>query len=432
MDDLLRPLIAAFMCAASLSGGVGHAQSGIDLDRLRSDVAVLASEAFNGRGYHRGGHEQAALFVRDRFRETGLRPVGGSYLHPFALRADVFVTPPMLRINGTTSPLGSAYLPLSSTGDGCFPEAIETRAMAIDSVLATRPVADAFTPFVAISHPRDSAARFDSLRARSDTFVAYIDSLAMRGAVAALLPTESLSYAPLRSTLSLPVFEVMEDSMPDPLSRVSFCLSIVRDTTFRTQNVAGVVPGTDRPDSLLILGAHYDHLGRLSEDVYFPGANDNASGVALLMALADTIAARPLRYTTLFVAFSGEERGLAGSLHFVRHPPIPLYPSRLMINFDMVASGRSGVVTVGGSDFPDLFRRLSAINDRLGNRSLGKRKNVPNSDHYPFSLRGIPAFFLYTNEGAQPYHSPSDVPRTLDWEELVHVYRLTTAFLQTF
>ena len=112
----------------------------------------------------------------------------------------------------------------------------------------------------------------------------------------------------------------------------------------RADNVVGVLPGTDPAlaGESVVIGAHYDHLGRIGGAVYH-GADDNASGTAVVLGLAKAFAAaggapRPL----VFVLFSGEEMGLIGSGHYVRHPVLPLERAAAMINFDMVGRLREG------------------------------------------------------------------------------------------
>jgi Zn-dependent M28 family amino/carboxypeptidase len=226
------------------------------------------------------------------------------------------------------------------------------------------------------------------------------------------------------------VFQVYRDAWPNPVTQVSYSVRGEQDRSIESQNVLGWVPGTTEPDSFIIIMAHYDHIGALGDEFYFPGANDNASGVALLLALAESIAAHPLKNSVLFTAFSGEEVGIIGSRYFAEHPPVDLNRAKFLLNFDMVASGESGVMAVAGEDFPDLFQDLVEVNALLGSTQLSKRRNAPNSDHYFLIQHGIPGFFLYTNRGTQPYHHVEDRSETLEWDDFLHVYNLARMFLK--
>ncbi|MEA3247403.1 MAG: M28 family peptidase, partial [Gemmatimonadota bacterium] len=126
----------------------------------------------------------------------------------------------------------------------------------------------------------------------------------------------------------------------------------------RTQNVAGIVRGTDPTlaGEFVVIGAHFDHLGRSTEGALDPdagnairnGADDNASGSAAVLALARRLALRPTRRSILVTHFSGEEQGLLGSAWLVNHPPVPLASVDAMVNFDMVGRLRDDKLIVYG------------------------------------------------------------------------------------
>ncbi len=106
--------------------------------------------------------------------------------------------------------------------------------------------------------------------------------------------------------------------------------------TFNGTNIIGVIPGTRVGDRYIVVTAHYDHVG-VNDGQVFNGADDNASGVATLLALAAELKRNPPQHSVLFVALDGEERGLLGATHFVEAPPVPLELISLNLNFDMTA-----------------------------------------------------------------------------------------------
>lgn len=169
-----------------------------------------------------------------------------------------------------------------------------------------------------------------------------------------------------------------------------------------------------RADSAWVVGAHYDHLGRLGK-LTFWGANDNASGTALLLLVAQRLAkGPPPPFDVYLVAFTAEELGLVGSQVWVAVPPYPLARLRGMINLDLVGFGEKGVAVVGGSDQPDFWSRLDAVRVQMGWQvALLVRPNAPNSDHYPFREKGVPAVFFYLQGGPGYYHDGYDRPETL-------------------
>jgi aminopeptidase N len=199
-------------------------------------------------------------------------------------------------------------------------------------------------------------------------------------------------------------------------------------------NVVGYLPGTreDWKTQTAILGAHYDHLGRGWPDAragdegkLHPGADDNASGVAVLLELARAMAAgdRPSR-NVVFVAFSGEESGLAGSRHYVSAPRFPLDGVVGMINLDTVGrlfDGRVSIIGTGtATEWPHIFRGASFV---TGVESRAIPEAIQSSDHAPFIDHGIPAVQLFTGAHAD-YHRPGDAAEKIDGDGLVKVAML--------
>ncbi|MEJ7659546.1 MAG: M28 family peptidase [Hymenobacter sp.] len=174
---------------------------------------------------------------------------------------------------------------------------------------------------------------------------------------------------------------------------------------YPTQNLAAVVRGRTQPDSFLVVSAHYDHLGTMGKNVYFPGANDNASGVALLLELAAHYA-RPENQpacSVAFLLFGAEEAGLVGSTYFVQHPLIPLSRVKFLLNLDLLGTGEEGATVVNGRTFPAAYQRLTALNDTHHYLPrLTARGPAANSDHYPFSEAGVPAFLCTPAAAASP------------------------------
>ena len=250
------------------------------------------------------------------------------------------------------------------------------------------------------------------------------------GAEAILLLVDRPVYGNFFEQWPKPVFEVRREAIPPSSSRVSFSVKREQDVEVETNNVMGLLPGTGETDSLLIICGHYDHLGATNDTLFFPGANDNASGIALMLALAERLKAEPVRFDVLFVAFSGEEIGLRGSRFFAEHPPIPLDAVRFLINLDMTASGLDGVMALGGVDFPEEFQLLQKVHAQLSLPELRKRANAPNSDHWFILEKGVEGFYIYPFTGQQPYHHVDDQPETLQWETFKRMFGLIEGFVR--
>jgi Zn-dependent M28 family amino/carboxypeptidase len=227
------------------------------------------------------------------------------------------------------------------------------------------------------------------------------------------------------------VFQVLKSSLPEEPKHYGANLDARRVKDFMSENIIGMVPGTEKPDSFLVVSAHYDHLGKLGKEAIFCGANDNASGVALMLDLARQIAAKPLRYSVLFIAFAGEEAGLLGSAHYVKNPLLPLEQIRFLINLDQLGTGDEGIMVVNATEFPNEWKILDDINRQNGWLSqIGQRGKAKNSDHYYFTEAGVPAIFIYTLGGIKAYHDIYDLRETLPLTKTEEVGKLILEFFK--
>jgi aminopeptidase YwaD len=192
---------------------------------------------------------------------------------------------------------------------------------------------------------------------------------------------------------------------------------VALETTDRTAvNVIGVLPGRDpaRAGEAIVIGAHYDHLGVVRGALY-PGADDNASGTAVVVGLARAFAAAgPLDRTLVFALFGAEEIGLVGSGHYVRRPPMPIDRTVAMLNFDMVGRLGDARLTVGGVDSGRGLRDVVAEAARALSVDVTLRDSpFGPSDHSRFYDAGAPVLFFHTGTHAD-YHRPGDTADKLD------------------
>lgn len=185
------------------------------------------------------------------------------------------------------------------------------------------------------------------------------------------------------------------------------------EDSVETMNVVGIKKGTFYPDEYVVITAHLDHLGKKQDSIYH-GANDNASGIAVMLAVAQALKDISTDRSVVFIAFTAEEVGLMGSGYFVTHPPIDLKKIRFMVNLDLVGSGTNGIMVQGVDGHKEVFSEIQVVNQKYFQFELGTRPNSPNSDQYYFHLLGVPAFFMYAYNGTMPYHSPSDTADKID------------------
>lgn len=203
-----------------------------------------------------------------------------------------------------------------------------------------------------------------------------------------------------------------------------------------TGNVIGMIEGTDKKTEAVIVVAHYDHLGQKNGKIYF-GADDNASGTAAVMELAEAFAQaardghRPMR-TVIFMAFSGEEQGLYGSRFYSEHPVIPLDSTYACVNIDMIGRAETKL-----KDSPDYIYGYAYVSEDilevsrkycnlmapdLEDRMEFRARLRGGSDHYYFAEHGIPSLFYF--EGLhKDYHQPTDTPDKILYDRMEKIVR---------
>jgi hypothetical protein len=231
---------------------------------------------------------------------------------------------------------------------------------------------------------------------------------------------------------------------PKPLQPVPFTFSIPQQQeTIISENVLGLLEGTDKKDELVVVSAHYDHLG-VQHDTIYNGADDDGSGTSAVLALAQAFAQAKAagqgpRRSILFLLNTGEEKGLLGSQYYTTHPVVPLTSTIADLNIDMVGrtdprhSSKSEYVYVIGSDrlSPELHALNEAANKRYTHLKLDYKYNEPNdpeqlytrSDHYNFARYRIPVIF-YTSGLHKDYHKATDDVERIEFNKLEQRTRL--------
>lgn len=187
---------------------------------------------------------------------------------------------------------------------------------------------------------------------------------------------------------------------------------VSRGDTVQAENVIGYIQGEQ--ETAFVITAHYDHLGIINGEV-FNGADDNASGVAALLALMEYFKSNKPRHTLIFAALDAEEMGLRGAREFVNNPPIPLEQIKLNINMDMISMNDKNELYVAGTHHYPKYKALiekvevPPLKLRFGHDSpdLGKDDWTSSSDHGPFHQKGIPFLYFGVEDHAH-YHKATD------------------------
>ena len=394
--------------------GLAQAQTGPSpRDKALGYVATLAGDAMHGRGYVQGGDSLAADWIAAQFDRLGLEKLKGLRFEPFEFAVNSFPDSVRLSINGTPLKPGIDFLvdPASGPANGTFrmvplyladllpPE----RRLLTMSVISGNA---AYLHFPATT-TKDSLALYASLE---QEVVRYAPVIRKAGA--------KLTWGAANEQLRNALLEVRPEFLPDTAVDIGIHVAPRLIHRHKARNVLGTVMAKGGSKEWLVITAHYDHLGRMGPDVLFPGANDNASGVSMLLTLAEEIKKKPLRKNVLFICFAGEEAGLQGSTWCVTDRPIDLAQIRLLINLDLNGTGEEGITVVNATAQQAVFDALVAVNTRTPRLAQVKARGPAcNSDHCPFAAKGVPAIFIYTMGGITAYHDVLDRPETLPLTE---------------
>jgi hypothetical protein len=416
-------------------------------------VRYLADDALEGREVASPGARCAADYIAARFRELGLEPAGteGGWFQAFPVRVgSVVASGNALGISGRSYETGKAWQPYGFSGS-----ATARGALAYGGEVLTRPAEPAEGEAADTTPPDELAGRIVVLEAR--TAGAATGSLTSdphfkasvaqaRGAAAVVLllgPGDGLPVADdeRRPFLRIPTVAVAAEVADEVreaarAGAAAELVAAVEPRTAEARNVVALLPGGDpaRAAEVVVIGAHFDHLGRGGAGSLAPdsheihnGADDNASGTAALLEAARSLAAGPPpSRPVLFVAFSGEERGLLGSAHFVAEPTVPLEEAVAMINMDMVGRLRDNTLTIYGlataPEWEPLVAEANAAGPEAFTLSLLPDGFGP-SDHSSFYGRGIPVLHFFTNTHTE-YHRPEDDWDTIDGEGLERIAAL--------
>ena len=245
--------------------------------------------------------------------------------------------------------------------------------------------------------------------------------------------------------------------------RLNIDINVVRSES-PSFNVVGILPGSDPKlkNETIVIGAHYDHLGRGGEGSLAPraggihhGADDNASGVAGLLELARMLSSQKPRRTIMFIAFSGEEEGLIGSNYYVNHPIVPLTSTVAMINMDMIGRLKDRKLIIGGVGTAQEWRSMIDADNSVPGMTVSLNSSISAtpatlsaalpivlgangqpavtfdpakqfdltlnedgygpSDHSSFYSKQVPVLFFWTGNH-EDYHKPSDTAEKINYE----------------
>jgi len=402
-----------------------------DITYARKVVNTLASEKMKGRGYVQDGNTLAANYISNEFKRWGLVSYNKNYFQSFITSVNTFPGNMDVRINSIQLRPGIDFLVnAESPGiSGTF-NTIQFKAdELLNHVQFISKVQSTVNKFIVIEAYDKNKYNKEENKKIKDA-IEYLKSNPKNPIAGTLLLTkDKLTWDASTVQYSKPSITIKTDSLSPNIENITLNIKSKFIKKFELQNVIGYVEGK-HSDSLIVLTAHYDHLGMMGNKTMFPGANDNASGMAMLLNLASYYSQHQPEYTIVFIAFAGEELGLIGSNYFTEHPTFELKKIKFLINFDLAGTGDEGIQVVNGSVFKSRFDDLSKINKEEHLLPQVKtRGEACNSDHCMFYQKKVPCFFIYTLGGIKAYHDIYDKAETLPLTQFENYFKLMLAFI---
>lgn len=394
-----------------------------DLQYMKRVIDVLSSNEMAGRAYSNRGGKKTSKYIAKELKRMKLSPIDNSYYQKFSYSTTDFRKTPELYVDGTKlEPAVDFYVTRpSSSVKGTF----NIFPLLNDSV------------YTDIDHMNLMLKGDKDKVILTDNYHKDLKNLGYMTFAGTILKVENekLYWEMPKDGDLLNTFTIITNSdlINENSKQIDVRIKNKKVFDFKTRNVIGVIPSKVNSDRYLMVGAHYDHLGKFG-DITLPGANDNASGVAATLTLIKHIFENNINFNhnLIFVFFSGEEAGLKGSLHFAANPPIDLDKIDFFINLDMVGGGSDGITIVQGTEYPELIEELNQLNlNKEYFPEINLRGRTYNSDHAPLFAKGVPSVFIYTlGSGLTEYHNIYDTSETIKLDKGKELIQFLTDFLR--
>jgi Peptidase family M28/PDZ domain/PA domain len=484
-------LAAALACVAATIAAAQQTAT-----RTRARVEALASEQFEGRLAGSSGERLAGDYIASQLQSIGAKPLPGrtDFFFPFEFTAGTRDGGSTIAVQGTASPEGGVRaLSFSDNGDaegsvvfaGYGIVVPESQNFGYDSY-AGLDVKDKIVLLLRY-FPEDADQKTKSLLARYSDLRYKAMAARQRGAKAMLVVTgprspnagelapmtfdtalagSGIVAASITGDVAQEVFRGVRDKTLDdvqkgldsgdphvaglaiPNVQVRVHTQVVREKQ-TGRNVVALLPATGdasgasgaaEPAPYVLVGAHYDHLGRGDHGNSLAakneagrihvGADDNASGTAAVLSVGDALVREPRRRAVILSLWSGEELGLVGSNAFVAARPIPLDQIAAYLNFDMVGRMRDNKLTIQAvGTSPAWAKLLEQANIAAGFDLQVQQDPYQPTDVATFNQAGIPCLSFFTGTHAD-YHRPSDTPQKIDYEDLDRVVEFAAAIVR--
>ncbi len=464
--------------------------------KIAEYIRFLASDELEGRYPGTAGNFRAADYIENLFKQFGLKPTENKYLQTFPFPTKYKVSeknsvvweklierpglpkemwkaiPKQWKVGVEFQPLaisenGTASGEVVFAGYGITAKDInyddyngidvkDKIVIVLSDSAEGQPKDERFIPYSKLSYKAMNAREHGAkgiifVKVQSDSANVFyplrVSSFTKTSGIIAVQAsrTEIAKFFPKEANLYPTELEMQKTKKPKsfliPDTKVTITVELGKEYV-EVPNVFGYIPGTDPvlSQEYIVIGAHFDHLGWGTENSLYRGktpqihngADDNASGVAAILSLAEYLSKNPLKRSVIVVAFNGEEEGLLGSSFFVKNPPVPIDKIVLMVNFDMVGRMKERKLNVFGTGSSTTFDKVVdsiAVIDSLvltkGSEGYGP------SDHSSFYGAKIPVLFLFTGAHSD-YHMPSDDAEKIDCDGILTVVNYAKKVLERY
>lgn len=397
---------------------------GQDMSRVKQIVNELSSPEYFGRGYTNKGDSLAADYIANQLKRLGINPIEKAYFQHFEMDINTYTGHPSLKIAGKDLQVSRDWVPYPSSPSihGTFPVLwISKKDLTHKKAFQQLCKQDFANSFITL----DSCVKNNEALYYLARNLFTSGPFKCKGMVDAV---DAPKYSARRYVNDYVLLRVRKELWNRDIHSIEIDLENDFKQGYTSQNVMGYIPG--KTDTCITLIGHYDHLGMLGNAIY-AGANDNASGVAMMLELGRYFKEHKPHYSILLLFFAAEEAGFFGSTYYTNHPVFPLEKTKMAINFEMVASGTQWTELIQAQLYPSIEKNFVTINNHKHYiASLKPTGYEASSDHINFHDKGIPAIFFWTEGGNEYYHEPGDLPETLSYTSFEGIFKLVRDFIE--
>lgn len=419
MKRFYLALLLLFLCFGTIAQNIQNYQS---------YIKELTSKKYEGRGYYNEGDKKAAVYISKQYERIGAKPIGNSYFQDFSFNVNVFHGNMRLSVDGKDLIAGKEFV-MREFSNGAKGEYklyyIDQKNFNIEKIIEDFNKPEFENTFIVID--------FTFLRAHSNE-IKQLYKTKMKGIIK-VWDTPLKFYKAYSSKVIDQTIVWVDSTFPKNAKKIKIDVDNELLKDYKSSNVIAQIKGKSSSDSTIVFVAHYDHLGHLGKDIYYPGANDNASGTAMLLSLAEYYSKKENtpNYTIVFLSVAGEEVGLLGSTYYTEHPLLPLDKIKYLINLDMIADNSKDVYVEISPEGEKGLERFNSINTRLNLfTKLNKGELSGNSDHFPFANKHVPSIFfiMETGDAFKIYHTLQDNYENLYLDNYQKMFTLLTEFVK--